>query len=123
MIKAAAADSTLPVFRVSPMKTRILLAAQVLLLGSLAPVRADDLEMKLTIKADKTSKEVASENAGLGMRPKPRGRFEAPAGKPLAVNYTVTSTAAKDTAKDVMVHFFVVKIDKVGQTTIPSLNK
>jgi hypothetical protein len=102
---------------------RTLLGSFVLLLGCLAEARADDLTMKLTIAADKSTKTAESEAFGVGTKLKTRGVFKAAAGKTLTVKYTVSSTAGKAVAKDVLVHLFAVKIDKVGQTTIPPLNK
>jgi hypothetical protein len=89
----------------------------------LAHARADNLTIDLKVKAGTTTKKAESEITAVGVKPKARSVLEATAGKTVSVTYSVTSTANKDTTKDVTVHFFVVKIDKVGQTTVPKLDK
>ncbi len=91
------------------------------------PARGDHLVLDLEVKAGKATKKVKGEDAALGIKlgakPKPRGILEAKAGQTLTVKWTVTSTATKEEVKDVVVHFFVVKEEKTGQTTVPKLDK
>ena len=61
--------------------------------------------------------------SGLGVKPKPRAVVEIQAGDQVTVKWTLTSTASKDTIKDVLVHFYAVKIAKVGDPPPPKLAK
>jgi len=41
----------------------------------------------------------------------------------MTVKWTVTSTAKTGVVKDVLVHFFVVRGEKLGQASVPKLDK
>jgi hypothetical protein len=86
---------------------------------------ADYLKIDLELKAGKATKKAKGEHAAIGVKPKERGVFEVKSGQTVTVTWTVASTAKKDkeTVKDVTIHFFVVKEEKVGQTTVPKLDK
>jgi hypothetical protein len=101
----------------------MLLTGIVVISGAVATARADHFAIDLEVKAAKVSKTARTDTVAVGVKPKPRGILEAQAGKTIEAKWTITSTAGKDTAKDVLVHFFVVKIDKAGQQTVPKLDK
>jgi hypothetical protein len=95
----------------------------VTLLCSFSHARSDDLKLDLSVKAGMVTRTPEAQIAALGVKAKPRGTLEAAPGKTLNVKYTIASTAAALSVKDVTIHFYVVKIDKVGQATIPKLDK
>jgi hypothetical protein len=107
------------------MRNRIYLAFLAITssLASTPAVRADHFKLELELKAGKTVKKAQTETAGPGIKPRVRGVLEAKAGQSITAKWTITSTAKNGTAKDVVVHFFVVKIDKVRQTESPKLDK
>ena len=96
----------------------------VLLGGSLgAPARADHFTIDLEVKTPDAAKAAHAEAAGIGVKPKARGVLEARAGARLTAGWTLTSVAPKAKFKNVLVHFFVVKEDQVGQQVVPKLDK
>jgi hypothetical protein len=105
------------------MVVRIFFLGLLLLCLTHSRARADHLSLELTVQTSAKTKTADADIAAIGVKPKARGVLEAGLGKALTVKYSVTSTAKKDTAKDVVIHFFVVKIDKVGQTAVPKLDK
>jgi hypothetical protein len=88
-----------------------------------ALVRADHLAIELTVQSAKVSKTAHAEMLALGVKPKARGLLEVKAGDAITVKWVLSSTDAKATVKDVLVHFFVVKEEKAGQAAIPKLDK
>jgi hypothetical protein len=112
----------LPAFGSLLMFYRLIFGIMVLAWAS-PSARADNLSIDLEVKTAGASKTAESEITALGVKPKGRGVLEAKAGKPVTIKYTVTSTAEKGKAKDVVVHCFVVKIDRVGQAAVPKLDK
>jgi hypothetical protein len=87
------------------------------------PARADHFAIDLEAQSPRVTKTAHGEAFALGVKPKPRAVLEAKAGDRLAVKWTLTSTAAKGTVKDVVVHFFVVKEEQAGQQALPKLDK
>lgn len=84
---------------------------------------ADHFAFDLEVKAKESAKKAQADIAGLGVKPKPRLKLEVKAGEPITAKWTLTYTAAKGKAKNVVVHFFVVKEEQAGQATIPKLDK
>jgi hypothetical protein len=87
------------------------------------PTRADHFTMDLEVCFAKTTKKAQTDKAALGVKPQPRGVLEVEACKPVTVKWTVTNSDKKHTAKNVLIHFFVVKEDKIGQPSVPKLDK
>ena len=87
------------------------------------PARAEHFTIELEVKGPKVNHMVRTETAGLGVKPKPRAVLEVQAGDQVTVKWTLTSTASKDTIKDVLVHFYAVKISKAGDPPPPKLAK
>ena len=54
---------------------------------------------------------------------KARPQFRAKPGEPLQVQFFFTNTYPHDVLKDVRIRYFVARIDKVGQKTLPDLEK
>jgi len=84
--------------------------------------RADHFAIELEVKGPKASHTAKTETAGLGVKPKPRGVLEVQAGDQVTVKWTLGNTG-KDTIKDVLVHFYAVKIGKAGDLPPPKLDK
>jgi hypothetical protein len=84
---------------------------------------AHHITIDLKVQADKATKTAAAEIAAPGVKPKSRGVLRVRAGTPITARWTLTNADAKTTYKDVLVHFFTVKIDKVGQATVPKLTR
>jgi len=87
------------------------------------PARAEHFTIDLEVKGPKVNHTARAETAGLGVKPKPRFVLEVQAGDQVTVKWTLTSTASKDTFKDVLVHFYAVKIAKPGDPPPPKLDK
>jgi len=79
--------------------------------------------MDLEVKAGKESKKGQADVTVMATKPKARPVLVAEASKPIRVHWKVTSTATKGEAKDVLIHFFVVTLAEVGQSTVPKLDK
>ncbi len=92
-----------------------------LLAGSAA--RADHLAIDLQAQSGKAKQTAHAEKIGIGVKPKARGVLEVKAGTPITVTWTLRSTEATDTLKDILVHAFVVQEEKAGQLAIPRLTK
>ena len=82
-----------------------------------------DFAIDLEVKTPKGNQTVHAQISALGQKPipalgekpKPRAALEVKAGDKITVKWTLRSTAAKETAKDVLVHFYAVKINKLGE--------
>lgn len=97
-----------------------------LLLGWLcwpAAVSAHHITIDLKAQAGKETKSASAETAAPGVKPKLRGVLHARVKAPITVRWTLTNADPKTTYKDVIVHFFAVKVEKVGQTTVPKLTR
>jgi hypothetical protein len=92
-------------------------------LVSPACARADHFAIDLKVETSSGSRTVHGQAARLGGKSKPRQVLEGAPRKPIAVHWTLTSTETKETFKDVVVHFFVVKEEKTGQEAVPKLDK
>jgi len=105
------------------MSNRTILVA-ILLSGFFSvPARADHFTIDLEVKAGGASKTVKADKAALGVKAKERQALTAKAGATMTVKWTVTSTAKTGVVKDVLVHFFVVRGEKLGQASVPKLDK
>jgi len=87
------------------------------------PACASHFTMDFTVQAGKAIKTAHAETAGLGIRSKARGILELTRGERVTAKWVLRSAAAKETAEDVVVHFFVVKEEKAGQRAVPKLTK
>jgi len=97
-------------------------------LAAFGPARADQFTIDLEVKGPKAGRTVHAEAAAtgpleLGAKPKPRAILEIQAGDTITIKWTLTSIAPKETVKDVLVHFYAVKIDKAGDRPPPKLDK
>jgi len=98
-------------------------------LAAFGPARADQFTIDLEVKGPKATRTVHAEKAGpadlsaLGTKPKPREILEVHAGDKITIKWTLTSTEPKETVKDVVVHFYAVKINKAGDSPPAKLNK
>jgi hypothetical protein len=94
-----------------------------LLLISTMTARAEPFDIELVVQAGTQSKTAHAEIAALGLKPKPREVLTAKAGTPIQVRWTLTNGATKKTYKNVVVHFVVVKQEKLNQLQVPKLNR
>jgi hypothetical protein len=85
--------------------------------------QAHHFAIDLEVKAPKGNQAAHAQKAALGEKPKPRSALEVKAGDKIAVRWTLRSTAVKETAKDVLVHFYAVKISKLGEPPPSKLDK
>lgn len=91
-------------------------------LFSCSAARADHFSIDLKVRAGKESKTAQTETASLGTQPKKRDIFNVKAGDRITVKWTLTKKDAK-AVKNVLVHFFAVKLQELGQKTTPKLDK
>jgi hypothetical protein len=85
--------------------------------------RGDHFAIDLKVQAGKESKTAATDTAALGVKAKKRDVVHAKAGDLILVKWTMTNTDAKVAVKNVLVHFFAVKLDEIGQKVAPKLDK
>jgi hypothetical protein len=91
---------------------------------------ADDFEIELKVAAGKKPVQtkltrLAVLRRKLGAKKKkqpPRLIVNAKAGQSVTIDWVATNTGKTDTLTGLLVHFFVVKIDKVGQEKVPKLD-
>jgi hypothetical protein len=87
-----------------------------------AATAAEPFTIDLTARSGKASQTAHAESAGPLAKPKDRGVIEVKSGERITIKWAMTY-ADKDKLKDITVHLFVVKEEKIGQKTIPKLNK
>jgi hypothetical protein len=87
------------------------------------PARADHFSIDLKVQAGKETKSAQAETASLGSKAKKRAVFNAKVGDRITVKWTLTNKNAKTAVKNVLVHFFAVKLEEIGQKTTPKLDK
>src|SRR5713101_3196862 len=85
--------------------------------------RADHFAIDLKVQAGKESKTAQAETAALGSKAKKRAVLNAKVGDRITVKWTMTNSDAKTAVKNVLVHFFAVKLEEIGQKTTPKLDK
>lgn len=90
---------------------------------AVSAARADHLTIDLEARSGKASQKAHAETADLRAKPKARGVLEVKAGTPITVTWTLRGADSAGTLKDVLVHGFVVREEKVGQPTVPRLTK
>jgi len=96
----------------------------VVLLGLVAPSlgRADDFTIDLKVQAGKKPETAEAKYSSPDAKSSPRAVLMAAVDAPIGVKWHVRNTD-KATVKDVLVHFFVVKIDRADQQEVPKLTK
>lgn len=86
--------------------------------------RAEDVELTLGVKSgQRHTQTVFTEHEPSAQQAHPRPVFRAAPGEPLTVSWQAKHDDGKRTFKDVLIHFFVVPEEKVGQSTVPRLGK
>lgn len=85
--------------------------------------RGGSFSVKLEAEAGKNSKKADTQIKAPGARMKERAVLVAVRGEHVRVKWTLKNTDAKTTFKDVIVHCFVVKEEKLGQMEVPKLSK
>ena len=94
---------------------RLRLAAVLLALLASSTLRAADFAIDLKAQAGKETTAAA--------KAQPRTVHIAAVGTPITIKWTVRNTDKAEAVKDVLVHFFVVKIEKPDQQEVPKLTK
>jgi hypothetical protein len=112
--------------------SRIAIAAFVLIgayvgasrfLGAAPESASVPFAIDLEVKAGKAAKTAHAQPVDAAAKPKPREVLETKAAETVTVKWTVRNPDAKQTLKDVRIHFFAVKAEKPGQETVPKLTK
>ncbi len=88
-----------------------------------SPGRADDFTIELKAQAGKKLETVEAKYPLTDGKPSPRAVLMAAVDTPIRVQWMVRNIDKALMAKDVLVHFFVVKIDKADQQEVPKLTK
>jgi hypothetical protein len=90
----------------------------------LLPVQAvaHHFEIDLEVTSGKEKKAAHAEAVGLGSKPKARAVIAIKAGAAVTVKWKLSNIDARATFKDVLVHFFVVKEQMLGQAFVPKLD-
>jgi len=84
---------------------------------------AEPFAIDLEVRCGKASKTAHAESTAPGVKPKERAVLEVKAGDRITVKWKLSSTDAKSTLKNITVHFFAVKEERLGQRVVPALNK
>jgi hypothetical protein len=87
------------------------------------PALGHHFAIDLEVKSPKGSQTAHAQVSALGEKPKARATLEAKTGDKITVKWTLRSTAAKETAKDVTVHFYAAKISKLAEPPPSRLDK
>lgn len=85
--------------------------------------QAHHFAIDLNAHADSQKVAAHAETVAPGQKARPRPILHLKAGQRVDVKWVLTNTDAKNSFKDVLVHFFVVKEEKVGQQVVPKLDK
>jgi hypothetical protein len=88
-----------------------------------APARAHHFTIDLDVVAGNARKTAHAEEMGLGTKAKVRAVVAIKAGTTIKIKWKLSNSDAKTTYKDVLVHFFVVKVPMLGQAAVPKLDK
>jgi hypothetical protein len=88
-----------------------------------APAAAHHFTIDLKIQAGKSGTTVHAEMAAIGVKPKERAVLRVKSGNRITVQWTLTNMDAKAVFKDVLVHFFAVKEEKLNQVAPAKLIK
>jgi hypothetical protein len=84
-------------------------------------VRADHFAIELKVQVGKAVKTARTETIALGAKPKAREVLRARAGDRVKVNWSLTNTDARAAVKNVLVYFFAVREEELGQKNVPAL--
>jgi hypothetical protein len=79
--------------------------------------------IELKVQTNGSSQTAHAEPISLGAVPKARKVLKGKAGVPLKISWTVASAGAKTDMKNILVHFFTVKEEKLDQQNTPKLTK
>jgi hypothetical protein len=83
----------------------------------------DAFTIELKVQMNGSSQTAHAEPIALGAVPKARKVLKGKVGLPLRISWTITSAGAKTEMKNIRVHFFTVKEEKLGQRKTPKLTK
>jgi hypothetical protein len=86
------------------------------------PLSAADFAIELKVQVGKKTLTANEEKADIGAKPGKRAVLRVQAGDHVEVRWVMTNRD-KTMAKNVLVHFFAVKEDELGQKTQPKLDK
>jgi hypothetical protein len=86
-------------------------------------VQADHFAIDLEVQSAKITKTAHAAVLDADAKPVARDVLMVKTGDAITVKWALSNTDPKVAAKDVLVHFFVVKEEKTGQATVPKLTK
>jgi hypothetical protein len=90
-------------------------------LGS--PSQAHHFTIDLEAKSAANAQKAGTDTLAPGIKNHLRPVLDVNAGQPVKVQWTLTNRDARESFKNVLVHFFVVKEDQAGQQRVPELKK
>jgi hypothetical protein len=100
------------------------LCLSLLMLGASAPVApAHHFTIDLQVEAAGQSRTAHAETLALAAKPKTRPVLHVKRGDRVKVKWVLTNSHAKDSFKDVVIHFFAVKEEQADQRVVPKLGK
>jgi hypothetical protein len=85
--------------------------------------RAHHFAIDLEATGAKESQTAQAETLAPGVKAKTRAILNVKAGERVKVRWTLTNRDAKTTFKNILIHFFVVKEERIGQRDVPKLSK
>src|SRR5438270_1441916 len=88
-----------------------------------AAAQAESFTIDLKVQSGKESRTAHAEPIAIGAVPKVRQVLETKVGAAIKVAWTLTNTSPKTEMKNVLVHFFTVKEEMLGQRAVPKLTK
>jgi hypothetical protein len=121
-MKAPAESRSGPPSQETTPMTALALILPALVLGPF-PVPAEHAKITLDLIAggEQATSYVDQTPPDSGKNPRPV--LKAKAGEPIQVKYMLTNVYPHKTLEDVVVHFYVARIDAVGQKTLPALEE
>ena len=84
---------------------------------------ADSFTIDLKVQSGSASQTAHAEPVAIGAVLKARKVLEGKIGAPVKVAWTLTNSSPKAEMKNVLVHFFTVREEKLGQRDMPKLTK
>lgn len=99
--------------------SKLLLAGLFVVLSGVGQVRAEHAEVELTIESEGKQVTAFVDQTPPEIGKSPRPVLEIRAGQPVRVQWFFRNVYPNKTLKDVVMHFYVARADKVGQKQVP----
>jgi hypothetical protein len=85
--------------------------------------RADVFAIDLEVRAGKTRQTAHAETVTIGAKRQALAVLEAKSGERIVVKWTLRNVDPKATVKDVVIHFYAARSEKLGQNSLRKLDK